>query len=102
MDALRTADNRQVVLKKVKASSEELQIAKFLSSETLSSDPRNHTVPILDIIYDSNDKDVAFIVMPILLHMNYLPFRRVGEFADAVRQYLTVCFLAFRRSTGLK
>ncbi|KAH0583425.1 hypothetical protein H2248_009054 [Termitomyces sp. 'cryptogamus'] len=89
MDAVHLLDNRHVVLKKIGASSEELQIAQFLSSKNLSSDPRNHAVPILDTIYDPNDKDVAFIVMPILLQMNYLPFRRVGEFADAVRQYLT-------------
>ncbi|KAG6848294.1 hypothetical protein H0H93_001467 [Arthromyces matolae] len=88
IDARRVADNRHVILKKIKASSEELRIAKILSSEPLASDPRNHTVPILDILYHPDD-NVAFIVMPILLHMNFLPFRRLGEFANAMHQYLT-------------
>ncbi|KAG6886606.1 hypothetical protein C0995_006478 [Termitomyces sp. Mi166 len=63
MDAVRLADNRHVVLKKIEASSKELQIARFLSFETIPSDPRNHTVPILQTIDDPNNKDVAFIVM---------------------------------------
>lgn len=101
MDAVRLADNRHVVLKKLDASSEEIRIAQYLSSKTLSSDLRNHTVPILETIYDPSDKKMAFIVMPILLQMDDLPFRRVGEFAEAVHQYLTVCVLQYQLFTGI-
>ncbi|KAG6848292.1 hypothetical protein H0H93_001465 [Arthromyces matolae] len=89
MDAIRMADNCHIVLKKVKTSSEELKIAQFLSSPDIGSDPRNHSVPIFEIIHHPDDKDVTFLVMPVLLEMDYLPFRRLGEFAEAVRQYLT-------------
>ncbi|KAG6808515.1 hypothetical protein H0H93_016826, partial [Arthromyces matolae] len=88
MDAIRVADNRHIVLKKVATSSEELKIAQFLSSPGILSDPRNHSVPLLDTIYHP-DEDVAFLVMPVLLGVDYLPFRRLSEFAEAVRQYLT-------------
>ncbi|KAG6808235.1 hypothetical protein H0H93_000387 [Arthromyces matolae] len=77
IDATCVADNRHVILKKVKSSSEELRIAQLLSSEPLASDPRNHAVPVLETLYPPDDKDVAFIVMPILLQMNFVPFRRL-------------------------
>ncbi|KAG6848295.1 hypothetical protein H0H93_001468, partial [Arthromyces matolae] len=82
MDAKRAIDNSHVVLKRVMASSQEVQIAQFLSSPALASDPRNHTVPLLATIYHP-EEDVVFLVMPVLLDMNFLPFRRLGEFAEA-------------------
>ncbi|KAG6834100.1 hypothetical protein H0H93_011944 [Arthromyces matolae] len=90
MDARRVADNLHVILKKVKTSSEELQIAQFLSSPDVSSDPRNHSVPIFEVIHHPEEEDLSFLVMPVLLQIDELPFRRMGEFAEAVRQYLTV------------
>ncbi|KAG6812557.1 hypothetical protein H0H93_013793 [Arthromyces matolae] len=83
MDAIRMADNRHVALKKVETSSEEVEIAQFLSSSEIASDPRNHSVPIFEIIHHPDNKDVTFLVMPVLLEMDYLPFRRLGEFAEA-------------------
>lgn len=88
LDAIRISDGRKVVLKRVSTSTEEIPIARYLSSEPLLSDPRNNAVPILDTILLPDDDNTALLVMPLLFPMDVLPFRRVGEFAEAVRQYL--------------
>lgn len=88
MDALRICDNTRVVFKKVDTASDEIPIAVYLSS---LSDPRNRTVPISDIIILPHDDTLALLVMPMLLQFSALPFLRVGEFAEAVHQFLQVC-----------
>ncbi|KAF9475435.1 kinase-like protein [Pholiota conissans] len=88
MDAVRISDNSRVVLKKVRTAGFEISVSQFLSSPTLRQDPRNHTVPLLDVIPLPTDDDWALLVMPKLLEFQRLPFRRVGEFCEAVLQYL--------------
>ncbi|RDB27934.1 hypothetical protein Hypma_002169 [Hypsizygus marmoreus] len=88
LDGVRVRDGTKVVFKCVPTSTEEIPVARFLTSPSLMSDPRNRSVPILDIILLPDDDSQALIVMPLLLHFNRLPFRRVGEFAEAMRQYL--------------
>ncbi|KAF8069090.1 hypothetical protein FPV67DRAFT_1414680, partial [Lyophyllum atratum] len=88
LDAIRVSDGRKVVLKRVMTCTEEIPIARYLSSEPLSSDTRNKAVPVLDILPLPDDDTSALIVMPLLFPVDMLPFRRVGEFAEAVRQYL--------------
>ncbi|KAF8069063.1 hypothetical protein FPV67DRAFT_1490958 [Lyophyllum atratum] len=87
-DAVRVSDGRKVVLKRVMTCTEEIPIARYLSSEPLLSDPRNKAVPVLDTLPLPDDDTSALIVMPLLFSVDMLPFRRVGEFAEAVRQYL--------------
>ncbi|RDB27576.1 hypothetical protein Hypma_003904 [Hypsizygus marmoreus] len=88
LDAVRLRDGVKVVLKRVRTSTEEIPIARYFSSPTLSLDPRNKSVPILDIIPLPSDDCHALIVMPLLLPFDSPPFRRVGEFAEAVHQFL--------------
>ncbi|TFK83269.1 hypothetical protein K466DRAFT_603008 [Polyporus arcularius HHB13444] len=52
MDARRLTDRMLVSIKKVRTDSRELQIATFLSSATLRRDPRNHCVPIPEVLRD--------------------------------------------------
>ncbi|KAG6907364.1 hypothetical protein DXG01_009185 [Tephrocybe rancida] len=87
LDAVRLSDNRKVVLKRVETSREELPIGLYLSSESLSHDPRNNAVPILDVMLLPDDDSFALIVMPLLFPFHALPFRRVGEFSNAMKQY---------------
>ncbi|RDB27810.1 hypothetical protein Hypma_002172 [Hypsizygus marmoreus] len=88
LDAVRVRDGAKVVFKCVDTSTEEIPIGRYLSSPSLSSNPRNRSVPILDVIPLPNDDSQALIVMPLLLHFTELPFRRVGEVAEAIGQYL--------------
>ncbi|KAF8193345.1 kinase-like domain-containing protein [Pholiota molesta] len=88
LDAVRISDSQKVVLKKVSTASYEIPIAQLLSSPALQNDPRNHTVPVLDVIPLPADDNWALLVMPALLEFQKLPFRRVGEFCEAALQYL--------------
>ncbi|KAF5384307.1 hypothetical protein D9615_003093 [Tricholomella constricta] len=87
LDAVRVSDGLKVVFKRVSTRSPEIIIAQYLSSPDLRSDPRNHTVPILDILPLPDDDAHALLVMPQLIGFNQVPFRRLGEMTDALHQY---------------
>jgi hypothetical protein len=93
LDAIRISDNQKVVLKKVRTATYEIHVAQLLSSPALRNDPRNHTIPLLDVIPIPADDDWALLVMPALLEFQKLPFRRVGEFCEAALQYIQVTTL---------
>ena len=89
-DAKRVSDGKLVLMKRVKLASEEVKIASFLSSEELRRDPRNHCVPILDIIVDDQDPTDCFLVMPFLRRLNDPQFDTVGSILNCVGQLLEV------------
>jgi hypothetical protein len=89
LDATRVTDGVKVVLKRVHSDGDEVQIALHLSSVEMSSDPRNRTVPILDVITLPDDKYVL-LVMPYLRIFNTPPFHCRGEVVEALRQLLQV------------
>jgi hypothetical protein len=90
IDAIRIRDGRKVVLKRVKTWKNEITVGRFLTSKEMLSDPRNRSVPILDVILLPHDDLEAFIVMPMLFSFSLIPFRRVGEFSEAFHQFLQV------------
>ena len=90
IDALQLSSNERVVLKAVKRSGNEKNIAIFMYSEEWCNDPRNHSVPILDSFEDEKDSDTEFIVMPLLRLFDSPPFDTVEEAFDFVRQMLEV------------
>jgi hypothetical protein len=62
----------------------------MFSSEPLRSDPRNHCVPVLDLIQDDEDSDVSYMIMPLLRPMDDPPFEFVEEMVDYTDQILEV------------
>ena len=88
MDAT-TTDGVKVVLKRVRAASDEIRIALHLSSATMRSDPRNRSVPVLAVVSLQDDENVL-IVMPYLRPFHSPPFHCRGEFIEALRQFLKV------------
>ncbi|KZT74546.1 hypothetical protein DAEQUDRAFT_742671 [Daedalea quercina L-15889] len=58
----------------------------FLSSEPLASDPRNHCVPLLDVLRDPEDGDICLLVMSMLRRCNNAPFVTVGEAIEFFQQ----------------
>ncbi|KAH0583283.1 hypothetical protein H2248_011158 [Termitomyces sp. 'cryptogamus'] len=88
IDAVHIRDEAKVVLKIVQTSSNEIPTALYLSSPDLQHDPRNHTVPILDVLLLPDDDTTALLVMPQLIYFNHLPFRRLGEVTEAFSQYI--------------
>jgi len=84
MDATRKRDGKQVMIKKVipdsEEGSQELRIAQFFSSPQLAKDPRNHCVPLLDVI-EIPITGQKLMVMPFLRPFNNPHFQTFGEFA---------------------
>uniref|UniRef100_A0A8H7XLB9 Uncharacterized protein n=1 Tax=Psilocybe cubensis TaxID=181762 RepID=A0A8H7XLB9_PSICU len=87
-DAVKLDNGQKVVLKKVSTDSQEIPLATLLSSKTWKEDPRNCSVPILDVIMIPGDDAHALLVMPQLLAFHLLPFRFFGEFSEFALQIL--------------
>ncbi|CAL1704456.1 unnamed protein product [Somion occarium] len=58
----RCKDGTKVVIKAVHLRSREYDVVRYLSSPSLRNDPRNHLIPILDLIEVPKD-DLVFMVM---------------------------------------
>ncbi|KAF8217735.1 kinase-like domain-containing protein [Mycena galopus ATCC 62051] len=84
LDAIRIEDGKKVVMKWLAADSSEVQCIQYLSN---ISDPRNRTIPVLQILPLPNDIDVL-VVMPYGRRFNHPAFHCRGEFAEAMRQFL--------------
>ena len=69
----------------------ENRIARMLSSEPLKNDPRNHCVPVLEVIDNPSNASRFYLVMPLLRSVDDPPFDRVKEIVDFVDQMLEVC-----------
>ncbi|KAJ7117974.1 kinase-like domain-containing protein [Mycena crocata] len=85
VDAIRIEDGKKVVLKRVETASTELAIIKYLSE---IRDPRNHTIPLFDILAVPPDNSFSLLVMPNARVFNHPPFHCRSEFVEAMRQYL--------------
>lgn len=88
LDAWRTKDKMHVCIKRIKKISEEVAIARYLTSDHLLQDPWNHCVPALDSFQDPEFPVVSFMVMPILRPFNDPEFGARGEVVDFVTQIL--------------
>lgn len=86
MDATRILDGRRVLLKKV--TQDELEIAVFFkySHDAITKDPRNHCIPIFDVIEVPNEEDHAIIVTPFLRPFYTPRFETHGELLEFFRQ----------------
>ncbi|KAF8506378.1 kinase-like domain-containing protein [Gautieria morchelliformis] len=88
MDATRMSDGDTVTLKRIVKyeNSDEVGIAKFFSSEPLASDPKNHCVPLLDVLEVPEYEGMALLVMPILRPFNRPKIWTFGEAVEFFRQ----------------
>ncbi|KAG2014286.1 other/AgaK1 protein kinase [Coprinopsis cinerea AmutBmut pab1-1] len=89
-DAIRLADDRHVVLKRINRAKypEEVTILKHFSEETLASKPENHCVPVLAVLNPPDDPDYDILVLPILRDYDDPHFDTIGEAVDYIRQIL--------------
>ncbi|KAI9443850.1 kinase-like domain-containing protein [Lactarius indigo] len=91
MDATRVHDRKRVMLKKVlpEEGSHELSIIRYFSSDELRNDPRNHCVPLLELLDTSGTKlEKKLMVMPFLRPFNHPRFQTFGEF---VAFFIQIC-----------
>ena len=97
MDARRISDDKLVLIKQVVTGCQEEKIACFLSSPEMLQDPRNHCVPILDVVEDE-DPTYSFMVMPFLRYVDDPPFERVQD----VVQFCDEIFEVFKMSSTMQ
>ncbi|CAL1712400.1 unnamed protein product [Somion occarium] len=90
IDATRRKDNLLVSIKVVKDASNEVKIARLVSSPQVVRNPANHCVSVLDILPDPVFPDKALMVMPYLRPFNDPPFNAIGEAVEFVKQTLEV------------
>ncbi|KAG8791254.1 hypothetical protein FRC12_009735 [Ceratobasidium sp. 428] len=94
LDAMRLADNRQVVIKMVipseldREGEEELQIVQHFSSPPYSDDLNNHVVPCLDSFPIPGMEDSMFYVMPLLSEYMQAPFYCLSDIHDFLVQVI--------------
>lgn len=99
MDATRVADGLVVCMKRVKRNGKERNITQHLSEEALRADPRNHCVPLLDIL-DPEDDDEVILVEPLLRKWNDPEFESMEDAVVFVEQMLEVNSLFFHFSNN--
>jgi len=85
-----TDDGKFVCIKRIRRGIEESRIAQMLSTEELRADPRNHCIPIIEVIDDPDDDSISYMVMPFLRVADSPPFQHVKEIMDFVDQILEV------------
>ena len=93
MDAVRIRDDEMVMLKAIDLRDHptEIELAQLFSSEPLKSHPKNHCVPILEVI-PLPDRPLEFIlVMPFLRSYVKPCFETIGEAVEFFRQIFEVC-----------
>jgi hypothetical protein len=101
LDATRISDGEFVMLKAVRRNDHpfEVEIARYLMSEPLRSDPMNHCVPILDVLNVPDDpRDI--IVMPLLRPFSDPPFETFGEVVGCLRQLFEVLVVTLSPSAA--
>jgi len=89
MDAMRQRDGKQVMLKRV-STARELEISQLVSSPRLRHDPRNHCVPLLEVIGLPDAHDQKLVVMPLLRPFDHPRFQTFGEFVAFFTQICDV------------
>ena len=91
IDARRISDGKAVFIKKIPSGSPEEKLARHLSSANFRADPRNHCVPILDLVPAPNGEPMTYVVMPLLRYIDKPPFETVEEVLECGEQLLEVC-----------
>jgi len=88
MDATRISDGKPVMLKMLPSEEGpyELEINKLFSTEPLFSNPRNHCVQLLDVVWLPNDP-------PIIVHPLLRPFYdpRLQTYGEFVTFFAQIC-----------
>ncbi|KAJ3782090.1 kinase-like domain-containing protein [Lentinula aff. detonsa] len=87
MDALRISDSLVVAMKRVEISTGEDQIATLFSDDAHNSDPRNHSVRIIEVlpVPEGNEK---ILVMAWMREVMDPRFRTVGEAVQFLKEMI--------------
>jgi hypothetical protein len=101
MDARRISDNKLDFVKHVHVNTQEVEILRMLNEPEARRDPRNHTVPVIDIFPDPFDPTRSFVIMPFLRQIDSPPFELVLDVCEFLDQIIEVGPLPFTPSPCL-
>ena len=92
LDATRISDGAFGMLKQVdeRRHPTEVAISAALSSPPYFADPRNHCVPVLEVLQDPEDNFYKLLVLPLLRQYDDPRFDTVGEAVECFRQMIYV------------
>lgn len=68
----------------------EIEITRHFSTEPIASHPRNHSVPLYDVLDVPGDDDGVILVLPLLRPYDNPPMESVGEAVEFFRQLFEV------------
>lgn len=90
IEATRLSDGRTVELRKVsRLDAHDITVQQYLATWPLASHPKNHTVPILDVLELPDEGERALILVTPSLEPFHAPaVRTVGEAIDFLEQVL--------------
>ncbi|KAI5827253.1 hypothetical protein K523DRAFT_247284 [Schizophyllum commune Tattone D] len=90
LDATRTSDGAVVMFKRVDKTRhpKEVELTTMLSSPPFTSDPRNHCVPVYEVLQDPEDDKYQLMVLPLLRRYSDPRFDTVGEAVICFRQII--------------
>ncbi|KAJ3490970.1 hypothetical protein NLI96_g1017 [Meripilus lineatus] len=88
MDAKSMSTGDIVMLKKVSLAHHpyEIGIHQYFSAEPIASHPRNHCVPLLNVLEVPGEPDTVLLVMPLLRSFDDPKFQTIGELIECLRQ----------------
>ncbi|KAJ8509192.1 hypothetical protein ONZ45_g8610 [Pleurotus djamor] len=88
VDAQRTSDQELLFLKRVDSDihPHEAEIGRFFSTGDLASDPRNHCVPIYQVLSVPGSANTIILVMPMLKEHDRPGFDTIGEAVEFFHQ----------------
>lgn len=91
------------MLKQVKKhwSPEEVALHQYLLSEPLRSDPRNHTVPLLEVLDVPNEEDTTIMVLPLFRACDDPTWLTLGEVIAFIAQVFEVRVSVYRKMDSL-
>ncbi|KAJ7143403.1 hypothetical protein C8R43DRAFT_1097594 [Mycena crocata] len=92
MDATRVSDGAFVMLKQIRPSKHpnEVEFCAMFNADPLKSDPRNHCVPLYEVLKVPDEDDILLVVMPFLCKWNAPEFYTIKEIVDFVGQVIEV------------
>lgn len=69
----------------------EKEISLYFSAEPFASHPRNHCVPIYDVLDIPEDEEHFILVLPFLREYDDPRIKSIGEAVEFFRQVFEVC-----------
>ena len=92
LDATRMVDDEIVMLKRIDRNVHpyEVDIGLYFSSEPLASHPKNHCIPIYEVLEIPNTHNEVILVMPCLREFDEPRMKSIGEAVEFFRQVFEV------------